>query len=139
MWPPLAQVMKARATAATPRSTSAYSAVVWPRWPVARWVTSSVVKSIDHPPLRRHGGRSCSNESQAQAAQGAGEERRHREQREGRQDADHERERELHRRSAGLLVGATAGVGPGFGRQPLEALAYGGAVPLARQQHGDQR
>src|SRR5947207_12039416 len=103
MRPPPAHVVRANATAATPSRTRAYSAVVWPR--------SSFVSSGDGVAavviIHAHRARHVSiidmrtllvllvvRSSAAQRRQGAGEQRRHGQQREGREDAHHEGEDE---------------------------------------------
>src|SRR4051794_5820779 len=112
--------MKARATAATPSSTRAYSAVVWPAslrsggvrsaTPERSTVsTSSAAGRVGGvicgmgPPGAEHGHEGYGR-SEAQAADGAGEKWRHREQREGGKHAHHQREGQLHRRTPCGLV-----------------------------------
>src|SRR5687768_17144145 len=105
-----AHLPSSSATAATPRSTKAYSATACP---CSLRRASANTKRVWTATTRvsMNVSSSWSAWSEAQRPQGVGEERRHRQQREGGEDAEHQGEEQQDRHPSGRLFhAATLGV-----------------------------
>src|SRR5580704_5183087 len=117
VWLLVAHASTSPAIAAAAIITSAYSAVVCPRWPGSSrpYNTSQMRKRVSDTNVSSHSVNGFAADSAAHPAEHDGNDS---EQREGRQDAGHEGEAQTNRHRPGARFGASADIGTNFGCEP---------------------
>src|SRR5205814_1755610 len=129
-WLLVAHAIRSVASAAAPRMTSAYSAVVWPSSVDATRLTNDACKRRNT--LRTSGsgpggpieGGSAARCCELGARETDQQRRDHREQTEGRKHEEHEREEEAYRHGTRARLGHASRRGTLFGREACELLRH---------------